>query len=196
MGRKWEASGILYEDSQQRRLVGHLIDDRKLKLDWELPKELWSKAEAWKWAIAIQDVLSILFGETIRLLQREFLRDTQKITEIRQKFELSSLGLLSPFGNLQFNNQNFVKLTDFFIRSPSKAEVCRNIFRQLVESYNQHSQQAQELLLSTILEAALRTIDIRPFTVKKDKSWNVGKGLENFFNTYLPSNEWARKVTK
>ncbi|MDZ8070437.1 MAG: hypothetical protein RMY64_33320 [Nostoc sp. DedQUE08] len=82
-------------------------------------------------------------------------------------------------------------MTEFFIRDTSKAEVCRRIFWQLVEVSNQHSQQAQELLLSTILEASLRSIDGRLFTAKKDKSWNVGKGLENFFNAYLASDEWT-----
>ncbi len=59
-----------------------------------------------------------------------------------------------------------------------------------MEASRQQSQQAQELLLATVLEAALRSIDERPFTPKKDNSWNVGKSLENFFNKYLSSEEW------
>jgi hypothetical protein len=192
-------SGISYEDAQNRTLIGRLVDDKKLQLYWQLPKKLWIKAKAWEWAIAIQDVLSIWFGETIWLLHRDFLRGTQKITEVRQRVKLSSLGLLSPFGNLKFDKESFIKLTDFFIHNPSKAEICRRIFWQLLEASNQHSHQAQELLLSTILEAVLRSIDNRPFTAKKDNFWNVGKGLENFFNTYLSFEEWTdvrRRVMK
>jgi hypothetical protein len=194
-----EPSGLFYEDDQQRKLIGRLIDDRQLKLDWELSKDLWTKTKAWKWNIAIQDVLSIWFGETIWLLKREFRRDAQKITEIRQKVELSTLGLLSPFTGLKFDKKAFIHLADFFIHDPSKAEVCRKIFWQLVEASNQHSQPAQELLLSTILEASLRTIDNHPFTPRKDSSWNVGNGLNNFFGAYLPFKEWEaihRRVMK
>ncbi|MBD2043730.1 hypothetical protein [Microcoleus sp. FACHB-672] len=183
-------SGIFYEDDTQRKLIGRFIDNKQLKLYWKLPKELWSKAEAWKWSIAIQDVLSIWFGETIGLLQREFLRGSQKVTEIRCKGKFSTLGLLSPFGNLPFNKDAFISMAEFFIRDPSKADICRRILWQLLEASNQQSQQAQELLLSTILEASLRSLDNRPFSPKKDNSWNVGKSLESFFKTYLPSDEW------
>jgi hypothetical protein len=191
IGWKREESGIFYEDDSRIKLIGQMIDDKQLRLYWELPKKTWSKAESWKWIIAIQDVLSIWFGETILLLKREFFRDVQKITEIKQKAKLSDLGLLSPFGRLPFDKQDFVNLAIFLARNPSKAKVCQKIFLQLIEASNQHSQQAQELILSTILEASLRTIEGRPFTAKKDKTWNVGKGLENFFNNYLSSNEWA-----
>jgi hypothetical protein len=187
---KEEASGIFFEDNSQRKIIGHMVDERNLKIYWKLPKLLWSKSEAWKSSIAIQDVLSIFFGEKIWLLQREFIRDVQKITEIRQKIKLSTLALLSSFGNFSLDKQDFINLIDFFIRSPQLSEVCRNIFLQLIEASKQHSRQAQELILSTILEASLRTIEGRPFTAKKDKSWNVGKGLEKFFNDYLPSQEW------
>lgn len=201
LGNKWEVSGICYEDEHNRKLIGSFIDDKHLKLYWKLPKQLWSKSESWQWNIAIQDVLSIRFGETVRLLQRSFLRDAQKITEIRQKSQLSKLGLLSPFGESNFDKQAFIHLTDFFVRDSSKADICRRIFWQLVEAYNQQSRQAQELLLSTILEASLRSIDRCPSISrnKQHKSWDVSHGLNKFFNTYLKSNEWEsinKKVIK
>jgi len=191
VGKKSEVSGIYYEDENQRKLIGHFVDDKQLKLYWEIPKTVLSKADAWKWNIAIQDVLSIYFGETIHLLQREFIRGTQKITEVRQQIELSKLDFLSPFYRLQFNKLDFIILTDFFVSNPlSKADICRYIFGQLVVASNQKNRQAQELLLSTILEAALRSIDSKPFK-PGDNSWNVGKSLEKFIKDYLPSNEWT-----
>lgn len=196
IGRKSEFSGICYEDENQRKLIGHFVDDRQLKLYWEIPKTFLSKADTWKWNIAIQDALSIYFGEIIHLLQREFIRGTQKITEVRQQIELSELGLLSPFYGLRFDNLKFITLTDFFISNPlSKADICRRIFWQLIEASNQQSRQAQELLLSTILEAALRSVDNHPFKTG-DNSWNVGKSLEKFINDYLPSNEQTDKKRK
>ena len=111
------------------------------------------------------------------------------------------MGLLSPFGESNFDKQAFIHLTDFFVRDSSKADICRRIFWQLVEAYNQQSRQAQELLLSTILEASLRSIDRCPSISrnKQHKSWDVSHGLNKFFNTYLKSNEWEsinKKVIK
>lgn len=188
---------ICYEDEQNRKLIGNFIDDKHLKLKWELPKQFWSKPEAWQWNIAIQDVLSIWFGETVWLLQRSFLRDAQKITEIRQKTNLSKLGLLSPFWGLNFDKQAFIYLTDFFVRDSSKADICRRIFWQLVEASNQQSRQARELLLSTILEASLRSIDNRPFK-NGDNSWDEIKSLKNFFSKYLISedDEYVNRVKR
>jgi hypothetical protein len=125
------------------------------------------------------------------LLQREVSRSSKKCTEQRQKVKLDSLGPFSPFGENRLNKQDFIDLTEFFARNCSNTEICRRIFWQMVEASRQQSWQASELLLSTILEAALRSIDERPFKPKKDNSWNVGKGLENFFNQYLLSEEWS-----
>lgn len=191
IGKTRGASGIFYEDNRQQKVIGHLVDQQQLKLYWQLPKSHWSKAESWRWAVAIQDVLSIWYGETIRLLQCEVSRGSKKCTEQRQKVKLYSLGLLSPFGEQRLDKRAFIGLTQFFARNSSHTAICRRIFWQMVEASRQQSWQASELLLSTILEAALRSIDRRPFTPKKDNSWNVGKGLENFFNQYLPSEEWS-----
>ncbi len=179
-------TGIHYE--QNTKLIGNLIDDRHLKVSWQIPKHKWTKSQAWQWNLAIQDVLSIWFGETIQLVQRQFLRNNQKITEIRQKSEFSSLGVLSPLRRSQLDKQRFMYMTEFFVREPSQADICRKIFYQLVEASNQHTRQAQELILSTILEAALRSIDKCPFEPKRKNggNWNVGKGLDNFFKNYLP----------
>jgi len=191
IGQTWKASGILYEDNQQQNLIGHLVDEKQLKLQWKLPKSHWSKAESWRWAIAIQDALSIWYGETLWLLQREVVRGSKKCTELRQKGKLNSLELLSLFGNRPFDQRTFIGLTEFFARNSPHSDICRRIFWQMVEASRQQSRQASELLISTILEAALRSIDQRPFTPKRDNSWNVGKGLENFFNQYLPSEKWS-----
>ncbi|HEY9794889.1 MAG TPA: hypothetical protein V6D30_04540 [Leptolyngbyaceae cyanobacterium] len=191
IGTTSRASGIFYEDNRQQKVIGNLVDKKQLKLYWQLPKSHWSKAESWRWAMAIQDALSIGYGKTIWLLQREVSRSSKKCFEVRQKVKVDSLGHLSPFGNQGLNKQAFIDLTEFFARNSSYTDICRRIFWQMVEASRQQSWQASELLLSTILEAALRSIDQRPFTPKNDNSWNVGKGLENFFNQYLPSSKWS-----
>jgi hypothetical protein len=187
----WESTGIFYENDKNRRLIGYLDDDdNHLQTYWKIHKHFRSKSDVWEWNIAIQDVLSIWFGQTIWLLKREFTRDAQKITEVRQKDDLSDLGLLSPFRGISFDKDAFIKMVDFFVENSSEAEICRRIFAQITDASNQRSRQAQEILVSTTLEAALRCVDKRPFTPKKDSSWNVDKGLKNFFSAYFPAQEW------
>ncbi|MBD1804319.1 hypothetical protein H6F98_02385 [Microcoleus sp. FACHB-SPT15] len=187
IGQTWKASGILYEDNQQQNLIGHLVDEKQLKLHWKLPKTHWSKAESWRWAMAIQYALSIWYGETLWLLQREVVRGSKKVTELSQKGKLNSLELLSPFGGRPLDKETFIGLTEFFARNSPHTDICRRIFWQMVEASRQQSRQARELLLSTILEAALRSLEEHP-SQPNDK-WNVQGGLKRFREKYF-TKEW------
>ncbi len=190
--RSSNLSGIWYEDEQNQRIAGRLIDDRHLKLHWKLSKPLWSKTDSWQWSEAAQDALSILFGETIWLLQREVQCGVHRRIEIKKRSNLNSL-LFPLFAELgdqyRLEKDIFIQLTEFLVRNERHATICRNIFKQMLEASRQHSWQATELLLSTILEAVLRSVDEHPFRRNKD-SWNVGRSLTQFFKNYL-SDKWA-----
>jgi hypothetical protein len=190
--------GIWYEDEQNQRIAGRLIDDRHLKLHWKLSKSLWSKTDSWQWSEAAQDALSIWFGETIWLLQREVQRANQRYIEVKKRGNLDSVGLLSPFDSQSRLDENlFISLTEFLVRNERDpvrkgrdSTICRNIFKQMLEASRQQTWQATELLLSTILEAALRSIDEQPFRIKKKKdSFDLGRSLTQFFENYL-SDKW------
>ena len=60
----------------------------------------------------------------------------------------------------------------------------------MVEASRQKTLQGRELLISTILEAVLRTIDRKPTKRKKD-SWKCQTSLRDFRIEYLPSG-WTR----
>ncbi len=194
IGQRWEASGILYEANQQQNVIGHLVDEKQLKLHWKLPKSHWSKAESWRWAMAIQDALSIWYGETIWLLQREVKRDVKQITEIRRRTKLDSLGLLAPLGAQPLNKTIFIRLTEFFARELSHADTCRHIFRWMLEASREQSWYGTELRLSVILEATLRTIYKHTFQSGDNSKGLIQSRLKDFRATYL-SNEW-RNVCK
>jgi hypothetical protein len=180
--------GIFYQDENQK-IFGRLIDKHHLQLNWSFLKIYSSKNFAWKWAEAAQDTLSILLGQTVQLLYRELLGDSQKRFETRRMMSVEQLDILSPFyGEHRLNKKSFVKLANFLAKNEPHSEVCRNVFRQIAESSRQKSSQAKEFLLSTILEAALRNIDKHPFKAKKD-SWNVGQSLRSFLQGYFPE-QW------
>jgi hypothetical protein len=186
-----KTSGIWYEDDKNHRIIGRMIDERHLQLRWALPKSLWSKADSWQWSKAAQDALSICFGQNLGLLQRQVKRGSQTYVEMRKRTEINSLGLLSLFRQQYYLDKNFfIKFIEFLIRDEPHARICRNTFKQMLEASRQQTWQAEELLLSTILEAALRSIDKHPFQ-PKDDSWKIDAALKRFREKYL-SKDWKK----
>ena len=196
MFKKSYDSGISYEDEDQR-VIAHKPDDTHIKLHWTHFKTTWSKSESWKWAEAAQDAFSVWYGETILLLQREFIHNSKRYIEIRINREFYSLGqIYSPLNaNRNLDKVAFIKLAKFFTCQNEKAFICRMIFNQILEASRQNNWQITELLIATILEAALRTYDQRPFAEYSDKKdWNVNRSLKNFREQYW-SRDW-KKVCK
>jgi hypothetical protein len=183
-------SGISYEDENNYKLVGRMIDDRYLKISWLLPNSQCSKVDNWKWAEALQDSFSLLYGETIELVRREIRRGYNKsYIEIKHQTRLDSLGILSPLKqNQELNKRHLILLAQFFVSNGVNSGICRQMFKQMLEASRQESWQATELLLSTILEAALRTIENHPFK-PRDHSFHLAKALKKFREKYF-SRDW------
>ncbi len=74
------------------------------------------------------------------------------------------------------------------VEDDHSVRVCKSIFNQLIEASRQKTRKGQELLISTILEAALRTIDNHPFR-EGEKSWKLRNSMIIFKKKYL-SDEW------
>ncbi|MBD1857251.1 MULTISPECIES: hypothetical protein [Leptolyngbya] len=182
----WRSSGIWYNsDGQEYSLRGYLTDQNRLQLHWQIPRSQWSKSQGWRWASAIQDALSIWQGETICLVQREMYRGVQKITEVRQQEPLYSLSFLSPLDDRKLDRDSLIKLIEFFALNSNNANVCQNIFWQLIEASYQKGWQARELLVSTILEAALRTIYNYPLHQNDNSNGLVQSLLAKFRNDFF-----------
>lgn len=60
----------------------------------------------------------------------------------------------------------------------------------MVEASREHTLQAQELLCSTIIEAALRGIDNCPFGSNTKPKWTPERSLKNFIPKFL-GEEWS-----
>jgi hypothetical protein len=167
-----------------------MTDKKYLKVSWKLPRSKFTKTYNWKLAEAIQDSLSIVIGQNISLLKREVYCGVQQRFEIRRPSQITDLDIFSLFNvGSSLNKGYFIKLIDFLAKDERGSDICRNIFQQLIRAARQENWHVRELLVSTILEAALRNIDGQPFQAGKGKPWNVGKSLQNFINSYL-SNEW------
>jgi hypothetical protein len=84
---------------------------------------------------------------------------------------------------------SFARLIEFFLKRGTEDFVCRNILGQMQEAARQQTWQASELLVSTILEAALRTLDNHPFR-DRDHSWKINQSMDLFRCRYL-AKEWT-----
>lgn len=181
-------SGIRVEE-EIRTINGIVGDDKKrLELHWSFSANHYSKGYAWRWAEAASEAIAILYGQTVWMVQRESYRCNRNIIEVRKYGDTHELDYLSFFDPLSIEKEHFLKLADFFAQEETHAEICRNIFNQMSAASKQKTRPTQELLISTILEAALRSIDNHPFK-EGDHSWKIWNSIESFRQNYL-ADEW------
>jgi hypothetical protein len=180
-----EIQGIHLPNSQED-------DPRDLEVTWTFIKRVpygslyW---QYWHWPEALGQALSILSGRTVHLLYREMCRCGRKYTQYRRSRDVEHLGDLAPLGSsIRVNKDALMKLAGFLAHGSRFAEYCLRMFYQLVEASRQETWQATELLCSTILEAALRSIDNHAFK-KGDYSWKIKASLEQFRSHFL-SEAW------
>ena len=174
-----------------------------MRIEWKLPIGEWTKSESWEFARGLQHAISVLSGQALELKYREMYRVGRHVMEMFFTRPPSSLGVIfRPFDKTFLNKEEIIRLAAFFVKGGEKADVAKKMFHQMVEASAQRTKAGQELLLSTILEAALRSIYGHPFEPirkKRAASFSVEKALKRFREDFLaPSREanrhW-RKIT-
>jgi len=182
-------------DEKDRIINGLLGEDKKtLELHWSFSRDRFSKKYSWRWGEAAAEALSILFGQTVWMVKREMYRDNRSYSEVIKYGDTHDLDYLAFFHPMSITKQQFLEMTDFIARDNPHTQTCHNIFNQMLASSKQNTRQAQELLISTVLEAALRTVDNHPFK-EGDQSWNIRSSMESFLNQYLTT-EWKESCEK
>ena len=197
--RSFSRAGIHYEDEAGIRIYGYRNENKCLELDWYLPFEQWTKSDCWNFAIGLRDSISILAGEEIQLKYREVHRANRIFREVLFTDKPTSLGLIfRPFPYNILDKDLIVELAKFFIREDQRADVCRNILKQMAEASRQRTKQGQELLLSTILEATLRTIYGVPFGKKISRTYYLKKFGEEYLvpSSGETNSSWKKVTTK
>jgi len=180
-------------DSDDLLLVGRMLDKTTLSLHWVLKNSSSSRHDAWVWAEAVRDALSVLTGVTVRLLHREVRRGEKLATEQRKLQTIESLSLLAPLDPTPLIDlDRLTRLTEFFRKESVEVRVCRAIVSQMVSASQQRTWEGRELLAATILEAALRTLFNYPFSKKKSlsKKFELKRVLAEFQGKYL-SQQWT-----
>ena len=183
--------GLCYEDADGLSVWGRKKGDGLFALSWALPKKAASKTDAWRWAEAARQALSIVFAQTIWPVRVFGSRGPTEITELRVKKEIHTLVHFhrpltegDPPGQWKFNREAFIQLTRFFVTGTPHTATCWSVFHRLAEASRQETWEARELLAATTLEAVLRTLDNRPFK-SGDHTWKIKQSLESFRRAYL-----------
>ncbi len=196
--------GLFYRDDSIN-LVAHVLDGNYLSVTWKTFKNggiNFSKSDAWYWPIALKNSLSILYGQEINLLQRTLFRNGLEITEINYNNDnLVYLKNLKLFKGRKICKEEIVELTSFFLNRSLSADISQNVFNQLIEASRQKSWYATELLVSTILEASLRTLYHHPLKKTDNSKGLIHKYLKDFTTIYLSGNnykyrQWRRNCDK
>jgi hypothetical protein len=143
-----------------------------------------------RWAQAFADALSILSESRVRLLYSEFYRGDCLFREIRRKEKALSFGWLAPIKmGGQIDRDTLIRLSNFLATREPGAYIARAMLDQLEAAALQKYWQARELLLGTILEAVVRTLNQNPYREVRYKKLKLEKELDQFRNSYL-SSEW------
>jgi hypothetical protein len=197
-GEKYTSSqstdGIRY-DTLEHKIVGITHEDHYLEFDWSLSCQNWSKNHSWQWGESARYALAIILGRTIDLLKQEVYRGDRQIIDIRKRQSIQRLAPFLPLGiDYKLDKDIFIRLTEFFMLGGSHVQTCRNIINQMAEASAQKSDQATELLLSTVLEAVLRNVYQHPFR-PGDNSFDVGVRLNQFRQQFL-SDQWKTTCVK
>jgi hypothetical protein len=203
------STGLSVDEDDNWCLSGQQISEDKFELNWALNKSRWQRNDAWRFGEAARRALSIISAQVVWIGRQELSRDGQRVEELRKRSdpkELSyyfwpllghDMGLVESW---KFNKNAFLKLAEFFLRGNPNAETCWKIFCQMADASRQKTTQGQELLLATILEAALRTLYNLPFQERKSGSTTLPpfnrKSLLEQFRTDFLSDKWIKACDK
>lgn len=190
LGQSWSSSGILYESDQGQRVVGRMVERQYLELHYHLPLESWSKTEVFRWPDAARDSLSMCLGQSVALLQKNVNRNLRSYNDIRREREIQDVRPFTPFSRDQIlERDKFIGIANFLARNEHGSDACRRIFLQMAEAERQRTWQGRALILATIMEATLRTLEGHPFRAR-DRSFVVREAFNRFQNSYF-SEAWA-----
>jgi hypothetical protein len=172
-------------DSSEISLVGSSdsASGEALRIGWDMESEKAHVQDAWSFADAIKDSLAVLSGQSVQLLAREVCGLGVRRVELRRKFQVSRLGLLSlfpPSGRLP--TDAIMRLTAFFQNKGHHTDLCRRIFGQMVEASQQNTLAARELLCATILEAFIRMLYGIPFKKKLSHKQYLKRLMQDYFS--------------
>jgi hypothetical protein len=180
IGESFERKGVRHETPTLS--VRGREDDGRLAVHWSMDKTAYRRADAWRWAMAFRDALSIELGCSLPLLEREALVFPSQHLERIKAGKLIELHPYQPIEGDFVDKARLFWLTDFFMKDTREARIARKLFDQMVRARQQTRWDDIELILSTALEGTLRALDGVP---SSDQRWKLHDSLPRFQKKYL-----------
>lgn len=183
--------GLIYDEPSSMQFKGFLKDNKYFELYWSLNKKNWTRSESWNWPDSFVDAFLFLSGKSIQIVYKMLQRGNQTYFQVsKPKKNIDSLDSFTLLQSPEvINKKRLIRFIEFFSRNSKEATTSQKILSQMTEAVNQKSWQGLEFMLSTVLEAALRTILNKPFVYNRKPRLNIQDDLQKFRKNYL-TKEW------
>lgn len=170
-------------ESDEIKIIAYYNKQDIFELNWQVSESDYTNKAHWNISKAMRDTLSICLGQSITLIRRDIYRKNKTIIELLKEREIVNLGLLSPFlQDTYFNKELFIKIFRALIKNDKKSTIILNLFYQISDCRHIRNFNLWEFIMSTSLEATLRTYYEKPF--KKSKKEDEFNNIEPFFKKF------------
>lgn len=196
-------TGFDYVGKNEEKLTGELEDKKYLYFFWSLPKNKWTKENSWGLAESLQDALSIISGSIVKLRFHKAYRNNRIANEYNANGKPTSLGVIFRFFDYDIIPKDLVANLAIYLSHKSENEyIIRKMLSQAIDASSQNSDVGRALLLTTIMEASLRTLYKIPFIANRasrDDPYKPDIILPTFQKEYLSgkhNSSWEKWIEK
>lgn len=181
--RLW--NGLQIDEPGSHSIFGRMIDKQHLELSWILDQRRWSRLECWRFGDSLCNALAMISGFEVQVLQRRAVLGDFEWHEMKTSKAPATLGpwsLLNMDGDI--DKEMLVSLATFFTKDRRLGRAFGVFLRRMFVVAGQQNREAAQLLLGTLLEGLLRTIDNHPAR-PGDYSWKIRRSMQSFQLRYL-----------
>lgn len=161
-------------------------EDTVLRFVWQLASPSANRRELWRWPEALRDTMTVMTTSPTALDRTEIMYGSRRRLDVRKHWKLNPIISEDFIPHMTLiEAEMFMRLVRFFADTTVESRVASRIVNRVVEAFQLPSTTANEITVSTALEAALRTL----FSNTK-KRWVFKTEIERFRLAYGMGDEW------
>ncbi|MCD6115553.1 hypothetical protein J7K93_00935 [bacterium] len=191
-------SGLLVEDDKIK-LRGYINNDGNLELSWTLKSNIYNLNDEWRLPKALRTALSICIGQSIEILSIELNQHHRTIMSYSKYRGPEVLHYFAPISSDIFSKELFSHIFYNQLEKKDYYVIVHKLFYRIVDTFKAKNFDLWVYMISTALEATLRTYDNKPFRqVKKEDNFDIVYSLRNLKQIYFSDNHIKkyRKIFK
>lgn len=182
--------GITFTDSCGWGIEGAIQSDARSP--WLLRVNAGGKSATkprnlWRWSDGLLYAMRTLTGGWVEMFERIAQRRHVRLTHRMLTPEPKSWGDLRFFGNEPIDKALLIHLIEFYCSRSMERRVAVGLVDHVFGASSQRFRSAKELIASTALEAALRTVSGAPFVEGSGRraNWTAAASMTAFRDRYL-----------